>query len=96
MKQISIKSSLWIKSYGQNNEKMSFFNIVFKTIWAFLSYDYFQIIKITSITFFKYVKLIIGTADYSLLTEYKMRCLQTQGKTDGNKDSRITQSDVNH
>ena len=44
MKQTSLKNSLWIKSYGQNNEQMSFFNIVFKEIWAFLSCDYFQII----------------------------------------------------
>ena len=63
MKQISLKNSLWIKSYSQISEKMLFFSIIFKAIWAFLSYDYFQTIKIILITFFSHVKLIIGTKD---------------------------------
>jgi len=42
---------------------MSFFNIIFKAIKALLSCDYFQTIKITSITFHRHVKLIIGTRD---------------------------------
>jgi len=44
MKQTLLKISLWIKRYDQNSEQMLFFNIVFKAIWALLSYDYFQII----------------------------------------------------
>ena len=59
MKQNSLKILLWIKDYGQNNEKMSFFSITFKAILALLSCDYFQTIKITSITFCRYVELII-------------------------------------
>ena len=63
MQQISLINKLWIKSYGQNNEQKSFFSIVFKVIWALLSCDYFQTIKITSITFYRHSKLIIGTRD---------------------------------
>ena len=42
MKQTLLKKFSWIKSYGQNSEKMSFFSINFKVIWALLSCDYFQ------------------------------------------------------
>ena len=47
MKQISLKNSLRVKSYGQNSEQMSFFSIVFKMIWALLSCNYYQTIKIS-------------------------------------------------
>ena len=47
--------SLWIKSYGQNSEEMSFFSIDFKTIWALLSCDYFQTIVNSLITFGWYI-----------------------------------------
>ena len=63
MKQTLLKKSLWIKNYGQNSEQMSFFIIVFKAIQAFLSCDYFQTIKIISISFCRHVKLIIETRD---------------------------------
>ena len=63
MKQTLLKKSLWIKSYGQKSEQMSFFIIVFKAIQALLSYDYFQTIKIISISFCRHVKLIIETRD---------------------------------
>ena len=50
IKQTSLKKYLWSQSYGKNNKQMSFFSIVFKAIWAFLSCDYFQTIVNSLIT----------------------------------------------
>ena len=62
---------LWIKSYGQNSEQISFFSIIFKTIWALLNCVYLQTIVNSLIWHMSSPSLGPGP---KVINEYKMRC----------------------
>ena len=70
MKETSHKNSLWLKSYIQNSEKISFFSIqsdlsTFK-LWLLPNYC-----ELFSYPWLTYVKPIIGAGDQNLLTGTK-------------------------
>ena len=62
---------LWIKSYGQKSEPISFFSIVFKAIWALLNCVYFQTIVNSLIWHMSSLSL---RPRPKVINKYKMRC----------------------